>query len=47
MVDLQRLEDETADSSDAVGTSDIESSVDATEHGSESAEKYEGGASHD
>ena len=29
MVDLQRLEDETADSSDAVGTSDIADSVDA------------------
>lgn len=47
MVDLQRLEDETADSSDAVGTSDIADSVDAPEHASESVEKCEGGASHD
>ncbi|MFR1661117.1 ABC transporter ATP-binding protein [Gallintestinimicrobium sp.] len=47
MVDLQRLEDETADSSDAVGTSDIADSVDAPEHASESVEKGEGGASHD
>ena len=47
MVDLQRLEDETADSSDAVGTFDIADSVDAPEHASESVEKYEGGASHD
>ena len=47
MVDLQRLEDETADSSDAVGTSDIADSVDAPEHALESVEKCEGGASHD
>ena len=47
MVDLQRLEDETADSSDAVGTSDIADSVDAPELASESVEKCEGGASHD
>ena len=47
MVDLQRLEDETADSSDAVGTSDIADSVDAPEHAPESVEKCEGGASHD
>lgn len=47
MVDLQRLEDETADSSDAVETSDIADSVDAPEHAPESVEKCEGGASHD
>ena len=47
MVDLQRLEDETADSSDAAGTSDLADSFDAPEYASKSAEKCEGGASHD
>ena len=38
---------ESATEAEAAGTSDMEDSVDAPEHASESVEKCEGGASHD